>query len=66
MDQCLDVKRAGLCIETILDQLRGRQLTVSDLWRSWTSSVHNRRGVLIQWNKIMAECNMVSLWSRGN
>ncbi|KAK6627495.1 hypothetical protein RUM44_009973 [Polyplax serrata] len=63
MDQCLDVKRAGLCIETILDQLRGRQLTVSDLWRSWTSSVHNRRGVLIQWNKIMAECNMTLNWT---
>ncbi|XP_063235498.1 titin isoform X2 [Bacillus rossius redtenbacheri] len=61
-DPYLDVKRACLCVETLLGQLGGRQLTVQRSWQTWQSSVVVEREFQELWERHMTESRTTVDW----
>lgn len=55
MDPHLDVKRASLCIKTVLDHFGSRQSVISESWQTWQCSIDNKKEVKNQWERNMAD-----------
>lgn len=62
MDPHLDVKRASLCIETLLEHFGNRQLVITESWQTWHSSIDIKKEVKTQWERNMADSIRVSAW----
>lgn len=60
MDPQLDVKRASLCIETLLDHFRSRQAAVADRLDEWNRGLSDRKQINALWAENMADCHSVS------
>lgn len=60
-DPYLDIKRACLCVETVLEHFGGRHLTLSQSWETLESSITVEREFRILWDKAMADSSKVCL-----
>ncbi|XP_071443400.1 titin isoform X2 [Hetaerina americana] len=61
-DPYLDIKRACLCVQTILEHLGSRQLVVNEAWEAWQQRITIRREFQVQWEKTMAESGKTIEW----
>lgn len=59
----LDTKRACLCVDAVLEKLKGRQLTVTKNWQTFKTEVTEKKDVLIQLEENMVESTRVSLFN---
>lgn len=57
----LDTKRACHCVESVLERLAGRQLTVTKSWQTFHTEVVEHREVIVQLERTMTESVRVSL-----
>lgn len=60
MDPYLDVKRASLCIQTLLNRFEQRELIASESCQKWQSSINTKKEVKILWENNMTDCLRVS------
>ncbi|XP_067120871.1 titin [Centruroides vittatus] len=58
-DPHLDIKRAILCVQTILDQFNNRKNNINNLWNSWQQDVISERQQLMQWEYCAKEIRRV-------
>ncbi|KAJ4429612.1 hypothetical protein ANN_21798 [Periplaneta americana] len=65
-DPYLDIKRASLCVETLLEHFGGRQLLISESWQTWQSNITVEREFKVQWEMNVTESTRVSGLCRGN
>ncbi|XP_046401656.1 titin isoform X2 [Ischnura elegans] len=61
-DPYLDIKRACLCVQTILEHLGSRQLMVNEAWEAWQQRITIQREFQVQWEKTMAESGKTLEW----
>nr|CAD7575774.1 unnamed protein product [Timema californicum] len=66
-DPHLDVKRACLCVETLLEHFGGRQLLVEQSWQAWNTSITVEREFQVLWERNMVDnarlANALVVWS---
>jgi len=60
VDPHLDLKRACLCVETLLDHFKARQASLADSWACWQKREAALRETSAQWHKIAMESTRVS------
>jgi hypothetical protein len=61
-DPYLDIKRASLCVETLLEHFGNRQLLISDSWQTWQMNITVEREFKVQWEMNVTESTRVSLY----
>ncbi|XP_046998678.1 muscle M-line assembly protein unc-89 isoform X3 [Schistocerca americana] len=62
-DPYLDTKRAALCVDTLLEHFGGRQLTLTQSWQTWQSSVTVERETQILWERSVVDCSKTYDWA---
>ncbi|XP_049784509.1 titin isoform X1 [Schistocerca cancellata] len=62
-DPYLDTKRAALCVDTLLEHFGGRQLTLTQSWQTWQSSVTVERETQILWERSVIDCSKTYDWA---
>lgn len=58
-DAYLDVPRARLCVQTILERFANRQLTVTESWENWQTTIVTTRERRIEQERRVAESTRV-------
>ncbi|KAG8223451.1 hypothetical protein J437_LFUL001943, partial [Ladona fulva] len=61
-DPYLDIKRACLCVQTLLEHLGSRQLSVNEAWEEWQHRITIRREFQVQWERSMTESSKTIEW----
>ncbi|KAF4518527.1 hypothetical protein B566_EDAN004271 [Ephemera danica] len=61
-DPHLDLKRARLCIETLLEHFNARQAALGDSWNLWQTRVTTFRETTVQWTRITMESTRTVEW----
>nr|CAD7442106.1 unnamed protein product [Timema bartmani] len=61
-DPHLDVKRACLCVETLLEHFGGRQLLVEQSWQAWNTSITVEREFQVLWERNMVDSARTVDW----
>lgn len=50
-----------MCVESVLERLKGRQLTVTRNWQTFRTDVTERRDILVQLEENMVESTKVNI-----
>ncbi|KAJ9596373.1 hypothetical protein L9F63_012601, partial [Diploptera punctata] len=61
-DPYLDIKRASLCVETLLEHFGSRQLVIADSWQTWQSNLTIEKEFKVQWEMTITESNRTVDW----
>ncbi|PSN37212.1 hypothetical protein C0J52_12781, partial [Blattella germanica] len=61
-DPYLDIKRASLCVETLLEHFGSRQLVIADSWQTWQSNITVEKEFKVQWELTVTESNRTVDW----
>ncbi|XP_066996542.2 titin isoform X1 [Anabrus simplex] len=61
-DPYLDIKRASLCVETLLEHFGSRQLVITDSWQTWQTSITIEREFKVSWERNMTESGKTLDW----
>ncbi|XP_034951171.1 uncharacterized protein [Chelonus insularis] len=62
-DAYLDIPRARLCVETTLERFANKQLTVTESWENWQTSVVTTREQRIEQEKQIEETTRTLTWA---
>ncbi|PNF38127.1 hypothetical protein B7P43_G14605, partial [Cryptotermes secundus] len=61
-DPYLDIKRASLCVETLLEHFGNRQFLISDSWQTWQMNITVEREFKVQWEMNVTESTRTVDW----
>lgn len=62
-DAYLDIPRARLCVETTLERFANRQLTVTESWENWQTTVVTTRERRIEHERRIEESTKTLAWT---
>ena len=62
-DPYLDIKRASLCVETLLEHFGNRQILISESWQTWQTNITVEKEFKIRWEMNITESTRVSVYT---